>query len=90
MVFAGHVDGNGQRQPIPGNVAAIEHWEKIKTVSELRAHLGFCNYYSGYSKMYARYAAPMTAMLKGNREETQKGSTKALVWNEECAIPLRE
>ena len=33
--------------------------------------------------MYAEYAAPMTTMLKGNREETKKGSKKALVWNEE-------
>ena len=32
-------------------MAAIEHWEKPKTVSELRAYLGFCNYYSGYIKM---------------------------------------
>ena len=83
MVFAGHVVGNGQRKPIPGKVAAIEHWEKPKTVSELRAYLGFCNYYSGCIKMYAEYAAPMTTMLKGKREETKKGSKKALVWNEE-------
>ena len=83
VVFAGHVVGNGQREPIPGKVAAIEHWEKPKTVSELRAYLGFCNYYSGYIKMYAEYAAPMTTMLKGNREETKKGSKKALVWNAE-------
>ena len=62
-------------------MAAIEHWEKPKTVSELRAYLGFCNYYSGYIKMYAEYAAPMTTMLKGNREETKKGSKKALVWD---------
>ena len=82
VVFAGHVVGNGQRKPIAGKVAAIEHWEKPKTVSELRAYLGFCNYYSGYIKMYAEYAAPMTAMLKGNREETKKGSKKALVWND--------
>ena len=53
VVFAGHVVGNGQRKPIPGKVAAIEHWEKPKMVSELRAYLGFCNYYSGYIKMYA-------------------------------------
>ena len=39
VVFAGHVVGNGQRK-----VAAIEHLEKPKTVSELRANLGFCNY----------------------------------------------
>ena len=83
VVFAGHVVGNGQWKPIPGKVAAIEHWEKPKTVSELRAYLGFCNYYSGYIKMYAEYAAPMTTMLKSNREETKKGSKKALVWNEE-------
>ena len=30
VVFAGHVVGNGQRKPIPGKVAAIEHWEKPK------------------------------------------------------------
>ena len=69
-------------------MAGIEHWEKPKTVSELRAYLGFCNYYSGYIKMYAEYAAPLTTMLKGNQEETKKGSKKALVWNEEsdCAF----
>ena len=83
MVFAGHVVGNGQRKPIPGKVAAIEHWEKPKTVSELRAYLGFCNYYSGYIKMYAEYAAPMTTMLKGNREGDQEGVQEALVWTEE-------
>ena len=83
VVFAGHVVGNGQRKPIPGKVAAIEHWEKPRTVPELQAYLGFCNYYSGYIKMYAEYAAPMTTMLKGNREETKKGSKKALVWNDE-------
>ena len=33
--------------------------------------------------MYAEYAAPMTAVLKGNWEETKKGSKKALVWNGE-------
>ena len=83
VVFAGHVAGNGQRKAIPCKVAAIEHWGKPKTVSELRAYLGFCNYYSGYIEMYADYAAPMTTMLKSNREETKKGSKKALVWNEE-------
>ena len=83
VVFAGHVVGNGQRKPIPGKVAAIEHWEKPKTVSELRAYWGFCNYYSGYIKMYAEYAAPTRTMLRGHREETKKGSKKALVWNAE-------
>ena len=53
VVVAGDVVGNGQRKPIHGGVAANEHWEKPKTVSELRAYLGFCNYNSGYIKIYA-------------------------------------
>ena len=65
VVFAGHLVGSRQRKPIPGKVAAIKHWEEPKMVSKLRAYLGFCNYYSGYIKMYAEYAAPMTAILKG-------------------------
>ena len=52
-------------------------------MSELRAYLGICKYYSSCIKMYAEYAAPMTAMLKGNREKTNKESKKALVLNEE-------
>ena len=50
VVFAGHVVGNGQRKPIPGKVAAIEHWEKPKTVSELRAYLGSATTTRGISK----------------------------------------
>ena len=52
-------------------------------VSELQAYLWFLNCYSGYIKMYAEYAAPMTAMLKGNQGETKNGWKKALVWNEQ-------
>ena len=83
VVFAGHVVGNRHRKPIARKVAAIQHWEKPKMVSELRAYLAFCNYYSGVIKMYAESAAPMTVMLNGNRLETEKGSKNALVWNEE-------
>ena len=83
VVLASHVFVYGQRKPIPGKVAAIEHWVKPRILSELRAYPGFCNYYSGYRKMYAAYAAPMTAMLKENREKTNKGSKKAPVWSEE-------
>ena len=79
VVFAGHVVGDGQQKPISGKVAALEHCKKPKTVSDLGAYLAFCNYYSGYIKMYAEDAAPMTAMLKGNWGETKKGSKKGLV-----------
>ena len=89
VVFAGHVVGNGHRKPIRGKVAAIEHPEKPKTVSKLRAYLGFCSYYLGYINMYAEYAAPLSALLKGHREETRKGSKKTLRWNEESERAFR-
>ena len=47
--FAGHVLDVRQDKPIPGKIAAVENWERPKTVSEMRAFLGFCNYYSGYA-----------------------------------------
>ena len=40
--------------------------------------------------MYAEYAAPKTAMLKGNWEETNKGSKKALFSNEESERALEQ
>ena len=38
--------------------------------------------------MYAEYTAPITAILKGHRGETKKGSKKALVWNEQSDCPI--
>ena len=46
--FAGHVVGHGQRRPMPGKLAALNHWERPTTISELRSFMRFCNYYSGY------------------------------------------
>ena len=82
--FAGHVVGMGQRKPIPGKIAAVENWERPKTVSEMHAFLGFCNYYSGYVRMYAEMAARITALLRGNRDETKKGSKKRIIWDDEA------
>ena len=55
---------------------------------ELRVYLGLGNYYLGYILMYAQFAAPMTTMFKGNREETKMASKKAVVWIDEsdCAF----
>ena len=39
VVFAGHVVGNRQRKPIPGEVAAIQHSENPKKGSHLQAYL---------------------------------------------------
>ena len=95
VVFAGQVVRNGQQKPVPGKVAAIEHSAKPKMVSELQAYPGFCNdncyyYYSGCIKTRAEYAAPITAMLKRNRDETKKGSQKAVLWNDESDHAFEE
>ena len=73
VVFAGHVVGNGQRKPIPGKVAAIEHWEKPKTVSELRAYLGFCNYYLGVYQNVCRVCSPHDDHAQGQPRGDQEG-----------------
>ena len=63
--FAGHVVGHGQRRPMPGKLAALNHWERPTTISELRSFMGFCNYYSGYVRMYAELLGPLHKMLQG-------------------------
>ena len=91
VVFAGHVVGNGQGKPVPGKAAAIEHWEKPKTVSELRAYLGFCNYYSGYIKMYAEYAAPMKTKSNSRATERRPERGPRRLWSgmKNPTVPLR-
>ena len=90
LVFAGQVDATGQLKPILGKVALMEHWEKPKTVSEVRAYLGFCNYYSRYITIYAGNAAPMTTMLKGNGGGPRRGPRRLWSAMRTPTVPLRE
>ena len=46
--FCGHVIGGGVRRPSPGKLRSLEKWPRPKTVTELRAFLGFCNWYQEY------------------------------------------
>ena len=62
--FAGHVASHGQRRPMPGKLASLHHWEKTQTMSELRSFMEFCNYYSGYVRMYAELLGPLHRMLQ--------------------------
>ena len=76
--FAGHVVGHGQRRPRPGKIAALRHWEKPQTISELRSFMGFCNYYSGYVRMNADLSWPLHKMLQVGKFDGRKGSKKKL------------
>ena len=51
---------------------AIEKWEVPRTISELRAFLGFTNYYSSYIKGYAEVVARLQDKLRVSRVDGKK------------------
>ena len=81
---AGHVVGHGQRRPVPGKLAALRHWEKHQTISELRSFMGFCKYYSGYVRMYADLSGPVHKMLQVSKFDGRKGSNEKLAQTTEA------
>ena len=81
--FCGHVLSNGTRRPMPGKLRAIEKWEPPKTVTALRAFLGFTNYYSVYIPNYAKLAARLQDKLQVPRGKGKKGSKEPITWTQE-------
>ena len=69
---------------MPGKLASLHHWEKPQTSSELRSFMGFCNYYSGYVRMYAELSDPLPKMLQVGRFDGRKGGKKKLAWTPEA------
>ena len=76
--FAGQVVGHGLHRTMPGKLAALNHWGRPTTISELRLFMGFCNYYSPYVRMYAELSEPLHKMLQDGTFETLK---RALLGN---------
>ncbi len=62
---------------------ALEKWQLPHMISELRAFLGFTNYYSSYIDMYAEMVACLQEKLKVPRELGKKGIKHKLEFNEE-------
>ena len=71
--FAGYVVGHGQHRPMPGKLGSLHHWEKPQTISELRSFMGFCNYYSGYVRMYAELSGPQAQDAAGGQVRWPEG-----------------
>ena len=44
----------------------------------------FCNYYSGYVRMYAELSGPLHKMLQVGKFDGRKGSKKKLAWTPEA------
>ena len=81
--FCGHVLEGGTRRPEPGKLCAIEKWERPRNITELRAFLGFTNYYNSYIPGYAELVGKLQDKLKVPRAEGKKGSKKAISWSRE-------
>ena len=65
-------------------MAALQPWERYKTITQLRALLGCCNYYHEFLLLYAKFSGPLTELLKVGKIEGKKGSQVKLKWTPEC------
>ena len=91
--FCGHVIGGGVRSPSPGKLSSLAKWPRPSTVTELRAFLGFCNWYQDYVENFARMAGPLQNMLRLKKGEAKAGCKKPLAWSveaNECFNKLKE
>ena len=82
--FSRSVLEDGTRRPAPGKMAALQLWERPKTITQLRAFLGCCNYYHEFLSLYANFSGPLTDLLKVGKIEGKKGSQVKLKWTPEC------
>ena len=82
--FSGSLLRDGTRQPSPGKLLAIRKWKRPETVSALHGFLGCWNFYHTFIKDYAKYAAPLTELLKVGREAHRAGSKVRVQWTDEC------
>ena len=90
--FCGHILRNGTRSPAPGKLSAIENWERPHNITELRAFLGFTNYYNSYIKGYAEVVSRLQDKLKVPREIGKKGSKAKIDWStedEQCFAEIK-
>ena len=82
--FRGSLLRNGTCQLSPGKRLATQKWKRPETISALRGFLGCCNFYHTFVKDYAKYAAPLTELLKVGREAGRAGSKVRVPWTDEC------
>jgi hypothetical protein len=66
--FLGHKISLGKIMMDEGKVKAIWDWLPPKSVSELRSFLGLANYYRKFIAAYAKQAAPLTDLLKKDKQ----------------------
>jgi hypothetical protein len=61
---------------------AIEKWERPQNITEMRAFLGFTNYFSSYIHGYSDVVGKLQDKFKVPRGEGKKGSKTKISWDE--------
>ena len=82
--FAGRVVGQGQHRPMPWEIGSTTPLGKTQTISELRSLMGFCNFFSGYVRMYGHLLGRLHKMLQVGKFDGRKGGKKKLAWTTEA------
>ena len=75
---------NGTRRPSPGKLVAIQKLKRPQTITELRGFPGCCSLYHTFVPNYAKFAAPLTELLKVGRDAGKAGSKVRVKWTDEC------
>uniref|UniRef100_A0A3Q7EX39 CCHC-type domain-containing protein n=1 Tax=Solanum lycopersicum TaxID=4081 RepID=A0A3Q7EX39_SOLLC len=73
--FLGHTISHGEIRMDSDKIDAIKNWEAPMKVPELRYFLGLANYYCRFIFNYSAIAAPLTDLLKKDRDWN---------WSEAC------
>ena len=88
--LCGHVLGHGCRRPAPGKLRALEKWQRPSTVIQLRALLGFVNWYSEYIDVFASVAAPLQYLLHLKKADAKAGCKNKLKCLSEAGFAFEE
>jgi hypothetical protein len=83
MEYLGMIIRPGEVRMDPGKVAAVKDWPTPTTLKEVRAFIGFANFYRRFIKDFATVARPLHDLTKKDmpwqwHAEQQKGIRLAL------------
>ena len=76
--------------PLPERIEFIRSMEKPKTITELRRTLGILNYYRRFTRVAAKYLAPLNEVLRGHTRKKDRTQIKCTPELEEAFEEARK
>lgn len=64
LKYLGHIISCEGLKTDPDKISAVNNWKTPTNIEEMRAFLGFCNYYRKFIKDYAYLVAPLENLMK--------------------------